>query len=86
MGFEIKVILKAPKDQRDAGNYDGRKHKVIIDPKASEQTMQQVFWHEWMHCALGTLGYTDLDNDERFVDQMASLLYQLERTRKDPKS
>ena len=83
MGFKIVVSVEEVRDEASDGEFHGRKQKISIDKSSSRQTQDQTFWHEFMHCALGTLGYKKLDNDEKFVDRMASLLYQLEKTRKD---
>jgi len=83
MGFKIRVVVEDIRDDSSSGKFEFSKSKISIDEKASVQIKEQTFWHEWMHCALGTLDYKKLDNDEKFVDRMASLLYQLEKTRKD---
>jgi len=83
MGFRIKVSLENIEDDDLDGKFSFEDSKIIINNKASFQIIEQTFWHEWMHCALGTLGYDKLDKDEKFVDRMAQLLYQLETTRKD---
>ena len=83
MGYKVKVVIDDTKDTSLVGTFDGNKHTITLDKNSSKQSQEQTFWHEWVHCALGTLGYKKLDNDEDFVDRMASLLYQLEVTRKE---
>jgi len=82
MGFEIKVVIDKIRDAELDGHYSGAKQKITISNESNAQVQHQTFWHEWMHCALTTLGYSDLNKDEQFVDQMAQCLYQLEKTRR----
>lgn len=83
MGFTIKVDIERLDDSGDDGNYHSQEHRISISNGATEQVQSQTFWHEWMHCALTILGYDKLNDNEQFIDQMAGLLYQLERSRKD---
>ena len=82
MGFDIDVVIEKIRDEDVDGHFHGNKQKIVISNEATKQVQQETFWHEWMHCALTTLGYSDLNKDEKLVDQMAQCLYQLEKTRK----
>ena len=84
MGFTVTVTLEKVDSGLD-GHFTGNKQKISISPENSVQVQEQTFWHEYIHCALTNLGYEDLNDNEQFVDQMAQCLYQLQKTRVDPK-
>ena len=44
--------------------------------------IEQVFWHEVLHCIFKKLGYEELRDDEKFVDTVASCLNQILSTMK----
>ena len=50
--------------------------------KVSGDLMDQTFYHELVHSMLNALGYSDLDDDEKFVQGMGLLLHQFEKTKK----
>ena len=39
--------------------------------------VEQTYLHEVIHIVLGKLGYNELNNDEKFVDQLAGCLHQV---------
>ena len=45
--------------------------------RVPREMMEVVFLHEWLHMALETLGRDDLSVDEKLVDQLSELMYQL---------
>ena len=84
MGSTVTVALEACETGAD-GHYHGGKARVSISPECNEQAREQTFWHEFMHCALTHLGYSKLNDNEQFIDQMAQCLYQLQKSRVDRK-
>ena len=81
MGYDIDVTIDTLRDENSDGHFFGNEQKIVISKESNKAVQAQTFWHEWMHCALTTLGYSELNNNEQFVDQMAQCLYQLEKTR-----
>lgn len=43
----------------------------------SDDTKDQVFWHEVVHCILATMEERALNSNEQFVDVMASFIHQV---------
>lgn len=83
MGFTFQVKKEKVDDTGDhSGAFYGEEGFIKVDPSCRKDLMHQTFWHEYVHCALSTLGYEELNSDEQFVDLMAQCLYQLEKTRK----
>jgi len=85
MGSTINIDLITDIDERSVGRYIPQKLLILVDSKQPKQLQEQTFWHEFMHCALDHLGYSELDSNEQFVDQMAQCLYQLQKSRIDRK-
>lgn len=81
MGSTVSVKVERLDSDKD-GHYDHCKQSISISKACNEQGAGQTFWHEFVHCALSHLGYTELNSDEQFVEQLGQCLYQLEKTRK----
>lgn len=82
-GQTFKVIM----DEAVAkyGNACGQTHfddgLVVINPKLPNEDVKAITWyHELVHVVLITMGRMDLNSDEAFVDNMATLLWQAEKT------
>ena len=82
MGMTVKVEMDGLHNSEEHGTYDHDRNLIAIDSKQTKQNKSATFWHEYVHCALSTLGYYELNKDEEFVERMAQCLYQLEKTRK----
>lgn len=48
----------------------------------SEDVKVQTFWHEAAHFILYVMNEHDLNSNEKFVDNLGHMLYQLDKTRK----
>ena len=54
---------------------------VIIDPNLATPDIQAItYYHELLHVILITIGRMDLNSDEAFIDNTASLLWQAQKT------
>lgn len=53
---------------------------IIIDPHQKPDTLGITYYHELVHAILMTMGQNDLNKDESFVDNFASLLWQAQKT------
>lgn len=53
---------------------------IIIDPNQKADTLGITYYHEVVHAILMTMGYQDLNKDESFVDNFASLLWQAQKS------
>jgi len=82
MGMTVTVEVGGLKHSNEHGTYDSEKQLIAIDANQTKQNRHATFWHEFVHCALSTLAYEELNKDEEFVERMAQCLYQLEKTRR----
>lgn len=73
---------EAVKDYADCcGQTHIDKALVIIDPNLATNDIQAItYYHELMHVILVTIGRMDLNQDEAFIDNVASLLWQAQKT------
>lgn len=53
---------------------------IIIDPNLKSDTLGITYFHEVVHAILMTMGQAELNKDEAFVDNFASLLWQAHKT------
>lgn len=78
-------LLKSIDKGKSSGEYDPNTNVIKLE-KASEirnqDQVEQTFFHELIHAALGHLSYEDLYKDEAFVDNMAKCLHQAFKTAK----
>lgn len=81
MGMTVRVHVGGLEHADEHGTYDHDSRTIAIAPNKNKQFTESTFWHEYVHCALQTLGHDDLNKDEAFVERLAQCLYQLERTR-----
>lgn len=89
MGQEIKIKYTNKLLQQNAwGRYSHNKKLIEIQTHNIDgeeldiDHMSQTLIHEITHCALDYLGYDELSCNEQFVDQLAQVLYQIEKTMK----
>lgn len=53
---------------------------IVIDPNLKPDTLGITYYHEIVHAILMTMGQSELNKDESFVDNFASLLWQAQKT------
>ena len=82
MGMTVKVELGGLESSNDYGTFDSEKSTIAIVKTDNRQNQEATFWHEFVHCALTTLGYSKLNNNEKFVERMGQCLYQLHKSKK----
>jgi len=83
--FTDKYTVKEYKkvDNEDSmGEHDYMKKTIKIKKDMPLEQKERVYYHELFHCMLEQLGYDKLSSDEKFVDQMGSVLYQVLKTSK----
>lgn len=54
--------------------------EVLVDASLTGDQMWHTYYHEIVHVILGSLGRQDLNQDEAFVDAVAGLFYQIQKT------
>lgn len=54
--------------------------EIYIDASLEGDQLYHTYYHELMHVLCNALGRQDLNNDEAFIDLMAGLLYQIDKT------
>lgn len=80
MGATYKVILTDVKDWPDdeaVGFCNFLNQQILIYTAVSESQQEQTFFHELVHCILDKMGEQRLNDNEKFVDVMGSLLHQV---------
>ena len=81
MGMTVTVTVgKCAKGMH--GEYHANDNLIKIGNLKTEELRASTFWHEFVHCALTTLGYNELNDNEQFVEQMAQCIYQCHKTAK----
>lgn len=83
-GITINVI-EDPHLYESHGAYgmmDMDRGKLFIEETLQGDTRAITFFHEKVHMILNTLGKTELNEDEAFVDSFANLLWQALKTAK----
>jgi len=63
-------------DDAHVGYFEEATLKVYIRGDRAESAMEQIFWHEALHCILHFMGHP-LNNDETFVDVMSGVFHQI---------
>ena len=79
MGMTVDVFVE-DHDSDTAGHFYPEDSKITIAPSDNPEYQMITFWHEYLHCVFGSLGYEKLNKDERLIDQMAHCLHQLMKT------
>ena len=80
MGYTVSVERPDLEEGDLCGKWKPDTNRILVSPNKNKDIEGVTFWHEWMHCALSTLGYEKLNGDEEFVDRMAQCLYQTQKT------
>ena len=83
--FSDKYTVKHYKkiDKEDSmGEHDYMKKTIKIKRDMPLEEKERTYYHELFHCLLEQLGYGDLSDNETFVDNMSSALYQVLKTSK----
>ena len=62
------------------GMMDMDRGKLLIEKSLVGDTRAITYHHELVHMILNTLGRTELNEDEAFVDSVANLLWQANKT------
>lgn len=77
-GIEHNVIECKDKFDVDChlGMIDYKKCEIRINKESNAQVKKEVICHEMMHGILFHIGYTDLSNDEQFVQAVANAINQ----------
>lgn len=62
-----------------------QENKILIQENTkkyphAQDNIEQTFYHEFTHFMLYKLGYDELSQDEKFVDQIASCIHQLQNS------
>jgi hypothetical protein len=50
---------------------------ILVRDMPSPQVREQIFYHELAHALMNKMGETELDEDEKFIDLLGSLLHQV---------
>lgn len=75
--FTVALDDKLAEATKQLGIVDYHQQKIVIDPShAPKETTEQAYFHELVHTILFIMNEDELQNNERFVDLFAHLLYQ----------
>jgi hypothetical protein len=80
-GRTIRVISDELGDDT-AGKWHEGRDLIRIDTDQPRDLRVQSFLHEFLHAALEALGREDLSKDEAFVDGLAGLIHQMNKSAK----
>ena len=70
------VPLSRWRQSKDAvGIYDPNRHRIDLRGDLGDTELQQTMCHEILHCLLSEMNHP-LNDDEKFVDNLGSLLHQ----------
>lgn len=78
-GLKISTVLDplSVSERQQIGKSDYVNQRIILDPTAAPQeTTEQAYVHELVHWILHVMNEFGLQNNEKFVDVFAHLLYQ----------
>jgi hypothetical protein len=82
-GHEVTVRIiprtRWPHSMDTVGMYDPTRHRIDLRGDLGDTELQQTFCHEWAHSMLTEMNHP-LNDDEVFVDILASLLHQSSST------
>jgi len=81
VNWKVKVDNQRMDDKSAYGISDYTNSEIILDDK-NKELMDETLWHEVIHAILRSIGEDKLNKDERFVQSMAVLLNQYDKTRK----
>jgi len=75
------------KTHKACGLWIPTENKILLQESTkyyptTQLQIEQTFIHEAIHACLELLGYTDLNADEKLVDNLAALLHQMLSTQK----
>ncbi len=73
-------------DESLYGLYDHAEKIIYLSTEQSQSSLEQIWFHELVHCILEHTGNSDLSDDETFVDLTAEVLYQILKTLKFTKA
>lgn len=86
MGHTIKILLlpseeldKIAEDNVD-GFYDHTQKTIYLDDSLPYSALEEAYQHEKAHCILFHMGEDELAFNEQFVELMAQVLYQIDKT------
>ena len=80
--FHITLDKELQTTESIVGKASFWREQIILQTNHKHYTknqMYQTFWHEAVHCILNKMGEDKLNDDEKFVDLMASCLNQIQR-------
>lgn len=85
--YKVKKDKTATRIEDYLGRFDYSDQKVYVastvsNKKVSKKMEELSFYHELVHCILATMGETDLNKNEQFVDLFATFLHQFEQSKK----
>ena len=79
MGMTVDVFIE-DHEEGNAGHFYPEESKITIAPSGNDEYIMVTFWHEFLHCVYGSLGYEKDNKNERKIDQIAHCLHQLHKT------
>lgn len=78
--YKVENITKQTEDVDGMAFYCKNKIEIKDDKDSTDQYMELVFWHEYFHHLLNTMGEKELRSNEKFIDLIANLQMQAIRT------
>lgn len=84
LGLTVTVSFIPEGESPDSvcGYYDPTSETIYISSSLPLQTQEQTFLHEFLHAALQAMGRDKLNADEAFIDVLAGLVHQMDKSAK----
>lgn len=73
--YQVKRVPVINKDTHLLAQIDHVKQEILLDEDLGEELAHQSLLHEVIHACLQGLGYSELHEDETFVQSLASALH-----------
>ena len=82
-GLEYEVKLKDKSNDNNMGLILYKKLEIEIDESMPEQLQRSTLFHECTHLVLASLGETELNDNEGFVERLSNAFYRLVKDNKN---
>jgi predicted SprT family Zn-dependent metalloprotease len=85
--IKVKFDKNLLRDENNLGVWLCNENKIILQPSTKkkpikQENIEQIFYHELVHCILDKIGREDLSLKEDLVDLIGQVLHQVIKTKK----
>lgn len=83
LGHRIKIVTNCEDFLEEINAYGAwveNELTIYLDTRGAESFVWYTLWHELVHAILDLTGHKELSQDERFVDALGGVIYQVVKT------